>query len=141
MKYYQGKYVVKNPHKYMGDVSNIIYRSSWELKFLNWCDSNPHVVKFSSEETIIPYVSPIDNRPHRYFVDFKIVLSNGKTYLIEIKPASQTVPPVGTKKTKRLIQETTTFLVNQAKWHAAERFAVSRGWEFKVLTEYDLGLK
>ena len=141
MKYYQGKYIVKNPQKYMGDVSNVIYRSSWELKFLNWCDNNPHVVKFSSEETIIPYVSPIDNKPHRYFVDFKIVLSTGKTYLIEIKPASQTVPPVGTKKTKRLIQETATFLVNQAKWHAAERFASSRGWEFKVLTEYDIGLK
>lgn len=141
MKYYQGKYIVKNPQKYMGDVSNVIYRSSWELKFLNWCDNNPHVVKFSSEETIIPYVSPIDNKPHRYFVDFKIVLSTGKTYLIEIKPASQTVPPVGTKKTKRLLQETATFLVNQAKWHAAERFANSRGWEFKVLTEYDIGLK
>jgi hypothetical protein len=141
MKYYQGKYVVKNPHKYMGDISNIIYRSSWELKFLNWCDSNTHVVKFSSEETIIPYISPIDNKPHRYFVDFKIVLSTGKTYLIEIKPSSQTVPPVGTRKTKRLLQETATFLVNQAKWHAAERFAISRGWEFKVLTEYDLGLK
>lgn len=141
MKYYQGKYKVKNPHKYMGDINNIIYRSSWELKFLNWCDSNQHVVKFSSEEVIIPYVSPVDNRPHRYFVDFKIVLSTGKTYLIEIKPACQTVPPTGTKKTKRLLQETATFLVNQAKWDAAEKFAKVRGWEFKVLTEYDIGLK
>lgn len=141
MKYYQGKYKVKNPHKYMGDINNIIYRSSWELKFLNWCDSNQHVVKFSSEEVVIPYVSPVDNRPHRYFVDFKIVLSTGKTYLIEIKPACQTVPPTGTKKTKRLLQETATFLVNQAKWDAAEKFAKVRGWEFKVLTEYDIGLK
>jgi len=141
MKYYQGKYKVKNPQKYVGDVTNVIYRSSWELKFLNWCDNNPHVVKFSSEEIVIPYVSPVDNRPHRYFVDFKIVLSTGKTYLIEIKPASQTVPPTGTRKTKRLLQETATFLVNQAKWHAAERFAKTRGWEFKVLTEYDIGLK
>lgn len=125
----------------MGDINNIIYRSSWELKFLNWCDSNQHVVKFSSEEVVIPYVSPVDNRPHRYFVDFKIVLSTGKTYLIEIKPACQTVPPTGTKKTKRLLQETATFLVNQAKWDAAEKFAKVRGWEFKVLTEYDIGLK
>lgn len=141
MKYYQGKYKVKNPQKYAGDVTNVIYRSSWELKFLNWCDNNPHVLKFSSEEIIIPYVSPIDNRAHRYFVDFKIVLSTGKTYLIEIKPASQTVPPTGTRKTKRLLQETATYLVNQAKWNAAERFAKTRGWEFKVLTEYDIGLK
>ena len=125
----------------MGDPDNIIYRSSWELKFLNWCDANSNVLKFSSEETIIPYVSPVDGRPHRYFVDFKIILSTGKTYLIEIKPAAQTVPPTGTRKTKRLLQETATFLVNQAKWEAAERFAKVRGWEFKVLTEYDLGLK
>lgn len=141
MKYYQGKYKIKNPHKYMGDINNIIYRSSWELKFLNWCDSNQHVIKFSSEEVVIPYISPVDNRPHRYFVDFKIVLSTGKTYLIEIKPAAQTVPPTGKKKTKRLLQETATFLVNQAKWDAAEKFAKIRGWEFKVLTEYDIGLK
>lgn len=141
MKYYQGKYKIKNPHKYMGDINNIIYRSSWELKFLNWCDSNQHVVKFSSEEVIVPYISPVDNRPHRYFVDFKIILSTGKTYLIEIKPAAQTMPPTGKKKTKRLLQETATFLVNQAKWDAAEKFAKVRGWEFKVLTEYDIGLK
>lgn len=141
MRYYQGKYKLKNPHKYMGDIDNIIYRSSWELKFLNWCDANPNVLKFSSEETIVPYVSPVDGRPHRYFVDFRIVLSTGKTYLIEIKPAVQTQPPKGTKKTKRLLQETATFLVNQAKWEAAERFAKTRGWEFKVLTEYDLGIK
>lgn len=141
MKYYQGKYKLKNPAKYMGDPDNIIYRSSWELRFLNWCDANSNVLKFSSEETIVPYVSPVDGRPHRYFVDFKIILSNGKTFLIEIKPAAQTIPPVGTRKTKRLLQETATFLVNQAKWDAAERYAKTRGWEFKVLTEYDLGLK
>lgn len=141
MNYYQGKYKVKNPHKYVGDATNVIYRSSWELKFLNWCDANPNVVKFSSEETIVPYVSPIDSKPHRYFVDFKIVLSTGKTYLIEIKPACQMVPPTGTRKTKRLLQETATFLVNQAKWEAATRFAKARGWEFKVLNEYDIGIK
>lgn len=141
MKYYQGRYKLKNPSKYIGDAENIIYRSSWELKFLNWCDANPNVLKFSSEETIVPYVSPVDGKPHRYFVDFRIILSTGKTYLIEIKPAIQTMPPKGTRKTKRLLQETATFLVNQAKWEAAERFAKSRGWEFKVLTEYDLGLK
>lgn len=138
MKYYQGKYKLKNRNKYVGDADNIIYRSSWELKFLNWCDNNPGVVKFSSEETIVPYVSPVDGRPHRYFVDFKIVTTSGKTFLVEIKPLAQTMPPKGTKKTKRFITETATFLVNQAKWEAATKYAKTRGWEFIVLTEKDL---
>jgi hypothetical protein len=139
--YHKRSFVPVNKEKYKGNWTNIISRSSWETKFMLWCDKNPHVLFWESEETVIPYISPVDNRPHRYFVDFKIVLSTGKTYLIEIKPASQTVPPTGTRKTKRLLQETATFLVNQAKWHAAERFAKTRGWEFKVLTEYDIGLK
>jgi hypothetical protein len=139
--YHKRSFVPINKEKYKGNWTNIISRSSWETKFMLWCDKNPHVLFWESEETVIPYISPVDNRPHRYFVDFKIVLSTGKTYLIEIKPAAQTVPPTGKKKTKRLLQETATFLVNQAKWDAAERFAKARGWEFKVLTEYDIGLK
>jgi len=141
MMYHKRSFVPINKEKYKGNWTNIISRSSWETKFMLWCDKNPHVLFWESEETVIPYISPVDNRPHRYFVDFKIVLSTGKTYLIEIKPAAQTVPPTGKKKTKRLLQETATFLVNQAKWDAAERFAKARGWEFKVLTEYDIGLK
>jgi hypothetical protein len=141
MMYHKRSFVPINKEKYKGNWTNIISRSSWETKFMLWCDKNPHVLFWESEETVIPYISPVDNRQHRYFVDFKIVLSTGKTYLIEIKPACQTVPPTGTKKTKRLLQETATFLVNQAKWDAAEKFAKVRGWEFKVLTEYDIGLK
>ena len=62
MKYLQGKYKVRNEAKYNGDASNVIYRSSWELKFLVWCDNNPNVVSFSSEEIIIPYKSPVDGK-------------------------------------------------------------------------------
>lgn len=142
MKYYQGKYKVKNPHKYVGNIDNIIYRSSWELRFLNWCDSNSGIKFFSSEETIVPYMSPVDNKQHRYFVDFKIVTSAGKTFLVEIKPHVQTLPPVkSSRKTKRFLTEASTFLVNQAKWEYAKRYASARGWEFVVLTEYDIGIK
>lgn len=139
--YHKRKYVPVNPEKYAGDPSNIVMRSSWETKFAIWCDKNPQIVKWSSEETIVPYVSPVDNRVHRYFIDFKIRTVNGKTYLVEIKPKSQTLPPQGSKKTKKFLAEAQTYMVNQAKWDAATRYAVDRNYEFVVLTEYELGLK
>ena len=140
MKYYQGKYKLKNPETYEGDPTNIIYRSSWELRFMLWCDRNPSIIKFSSEETIVPYISPLDGKYHRYFVDFKIKTIKGEVYLVEIKPKSQTLPPQGTKKTKRFLAESATYLTNQAKWEAARRFAADRKWNFIVLTENELGI-
>lgn len=128
------------PDKYVGDPSNIIMRSSWETKFAIWCDKNPQIIRWSSEETIIPYVSPVDGRTHRYFVDFKIQTVNGKTYLVEIKPFKQTLPPESKRKTKRYLEEAATFLVNQAKWEYAKKYAKARNWEFIVITEKELGL-
>ena len=139
--YHKRKYIPLHPEKYVGDPSNIIMRSSWETKFAIWCDRNPQIVKWSSEETIIPYLSPVDGKVHRYFVDFKIKTVNGKTYLVEIKPAVQTQPPQGKRKTKKYLQEAATYLVNQAKWEYAKRYAKARDWEFIVITEYELGLK
>ena len=97
----------------------------------------------SDLETVIPYVSPIDNRYHRYFVDFKIEVRNNngevKTYLIEIKPDHQTRPPNKRGKNKiSYLNEVATWGVNQAKWKAAERYAQDRGWQFMKLTEHDL---
>ena len=143
MKYYQGKFKPRNPQKYVGDITNIIYRSSWELKFLNWCDTNPSILSYSSEETIIPYICATDGRPHRYFPDFKIKVRSKdgsiKTYLVEIKPAGQTVPPkYPGRQTKRYINEAMTYLKNQSKWEAAEVYCKARGIDFLVLTEEHL---
>ena len=145
-KYHQGKYTLRNPEKYEGNPNDVIYRSSWEAKFMHWLDDNKQVTKWSSETTIVPYFSPIDNKYHRYFVDFKMHLVNNqgqtKTYLVEIKPEVQTRPPkTPTRKTARYITEVKTFGVNQAKWHAAEIYAKDRGMEFIILTEYHLGIK
>ena len=144
-KYNQGKYTVKFPEKYAGDPTMIIYRSGWELRFMLWCDSNPSIIKWQSEETIVPYRCATDNKIHRYYLDFKIQVltktGNIKTYLIEIKPHAQTIPPVFKgRQTKRYLAESMTFLKNQSKWKAAEEYAKARGWEFIKLTEYDLGL-
>lgn len=137
------KFIPKNPQKYVGDVNNIILRSSWEKKFAIWADRHPNVVKWFNEEIHIPYLSPVDQRVHRYFPDFGLVVEkNGKQkrYIVEIKPYSQCVPPVGAKKTKRLLTELATYSINQAKWEAARAFCRNKGIEFLVLTENELGV-
>ena len=143
---YKGKYQPSNPKKYKGDPTNIIYRSLWERKFLVYCDSNENILEYSSEELALPYRSPIDNKIHRYFPDFyiKVKESTGqiKKYLIEIKPKKQTIEPIPQKrKTKGYIYEVYEYAKNQAKWKAAQEFCEDRQWEFKVLTEDELGIK
>lgn len=138
-KYYKGKYRPTNPDKYAGDYNAITYRSSWERAVFKWLDHNPSVVKWNSEETVIPYRCKTDNKGHRYFVDVKIVFSNGQTYLIEIKPKKETQPPkAASRKSKRYLTEVMTYVKNTSKWEAANRYCADRGWTFEVWTEDSL---
>ena len=95
---YSGKFIPKNPHKYVGDYTNIIYRSTWEAKVMSWLDKNQDVISWASEELTIPYLSPVDKRMHRYFPDFlvKVRTKDNKlrTMMIEVKPKKQTQEPV-----------------------------------------------
>ena len=143
---YKGKYQPSYPKKYKGDPTNIIYRSLWERKFMVYCDTNPNILEWGSEELALPYRSPLDNRYHRYFPDFyiKVKESSGKIkkMIIEIKPQKQCVEPkVQKRKTKAYIYEVVEYAKNQAKWKAAEEWCLDRGYEFKVLTENELGIK
>lgn len=142
---YKGRYRVNNTHKYRGDFNDVIYRSSWELKFMKWCDTTPSVLEWGSETVIIPYRSPVDNKIHRYFVDFYIKVKNKDNkivkYLIEIKPEKYTKPPsIPKRKTKKFIEEVFQYGTNQAKWKAANEFCEDRNMKFLVLTEQDLGI-
>lgn len=140
---YSGHYTPINKHKYKGDVNKIIYRSSWELKFMKYCDSKDNVLEWGSEEMYIPYISPADGKMHRYFPDFYIRIRNQnnkiKKYLVEVKPKYQTVEPKTQKRvTKQYINEVITYSVNQAKWKAASEFCKDHLWEFIILTENEL---
>ena len=142
---YKGKYYPSYHRKYKGDPTNIIYRSLWERKFMVYCDKNESILEGASEEISIPYRSPIDNRVHRYFPDFymKVKERGGtvKRYVIEVKPAKQTKPPVKPKRqTKGYIREAYEYAKNQAKWKMAREFCADRQWEFKVVTEKELGI-
>lgn len=141
--YKQGFFTPKFPEKYAGDASNIVYRSGWERRVMQSLDDNAAVIRWSSEEVIIPYISPVDNKPHRYFVDFyveaKAADGSIKTMLLEVKPAAQVQPPKQPKKrTRRFISEVMTYGINQAKWEAAVAYCNKKGWEFKIVTENEL---
>ena len=141
--YKQGFFKPKYPKKYIGDPTNIVYRSGWEKRVMQTLDENINVLRWASEEVIIPYVSPIDNRPHRYFPDFYVETKHPdgsiKKMLLEVKPKAQTKPPATPKrKTKRYITEVMTWGVNEAKWKAAEEYCKDKGWEFRIITEAEL---
>ena len=142
---YSGRFVPKNSHKYLGDPTKIFWRSLWERRVMVHLDENPGVIEWSSEEIIIPYLSPIDNRIHRYFPDFFIRVKNKAGLLegiiLEVKPSAQTVPPkVNKRVTKKVIQEVMTYGINEAKWKAATEYCKDRNWTFKLVTEKDLGI-
>lgn len=133
----------QNPKKYSGDVNNIWYRSSWEKRLFEWLDKNENVIEWNSEEVIIPYISPIDGKWHRYFIDCFAKIKNNeekiKSYLIEVKPFVQTQAPVIKKKiTKTYITEVTNWGINSAKWESAKKYCKQRDWKFLILTEKDM---
>lgn len=143
MNYKQGLFKPKFPNKYIGDSSNIVFRSGWERRVMQYLDENTNIVRWASEEIIIPYISPIDNRPHRYYPDFYVEAraadGTTKKMLLEVKPKAQSVPPKApARRTKRYLSEVMTYGVNQAKWEAARDFCIDKGWEFKVITEAEL---
>jgi hypothetical protein len=141
---YSGKYRVKNPAKYKGDYTNVIYRSLWEKYCFKWCDENSNVTEWSSEEVVIPYYYEVDKKYHRYFMDLKIMY-HGKTILVEIKPDRETkVPKFSGVKSKRYISESLTYVKNMNKWQAAKNYAEDRGWTFQIWTEdtlHSMGIK
>src|SRR5574343_576078 len=145
-RFKQGYFSPVNPSKYSGDFP-IIYRSSWERKFMDYCDLNENVLSWASEKVQIPYISPIDNRTHTYNVDFWVVIKTEEKYkkfLVEIKPSSSLKSPKPItgrqteKKVNSYIYEATQFALNKAKFTYADIYAKERGCEFVVLTEKEL---
>jgi hypothetical protein len=125
----------------------------WEVKFFKWCDEHPDTIWWQSEELMVPYMSPLDNKMHRYFPDVIVKMKQRegapKTIMVEIKPYKQTRPPDPRKKnatptgrvSRRYLNEVKTWGVNDAKWKAARRFCHQRGWEFVIMTEKELNIK
>lgn len=144
-EYKQGKFKIKNRNKYKGNPNNIVYRSGWELKFMKFCDMNENIIRWSSEEIVIPYKSPIDGRWHRYFTDFYVRVRTKtneiEEWVVEVKPKQQTKPPsVQKRKTKKYINEVMRWGINEAKWEAADAYCKRKGMKFIILTEKELNI-
>jgi hypothetical protein len=143
-KYRQGYYRLKNVSKYIGDPTKIIFRSSWEYNFCKYCDENERIIKWSSEPVAIPYINPIDNKEHKYYVDFylRVIDDNGNQndFFAEIKPSAQLKKPIlkgkkTFKKIKHYNQAAKSWIINVAKFKAAEAFCKNRGGKFILVTE------
>ena len=144
---YKGKYTPDNPAKYMGDTTNIIYRSMWERRCMKYFDVNPSVLQWASEEISIPYYDSMSKKVRKYFPDFliKVKTANGetKTHLIEVKPSKDLRPPVGGrgKKKSTVLYEMKSYRMNRDKFASARKWCDERGIIFDVWTEKHLKQK
>ena len=136
-RFAQGKFTLKNPDKYVGNKTPT-YRSSWEFAFMKFCDEHPSVNKWASEAIRIPYRNPLSGKQTIYVPDFFIAYSDAKgkqrVELIEVKPENQTVK----EKLGRSKHNQAHWIVNQAKWEAANAYCKQKGIKFRIVTEQDI---
>lgn len=134
-KYHQGRYRPANPQKFEGDLNNIIFRSSWELRCLQFFDNNPSITKVMSEEIKIPYFNPVKRKPANYYPDFYIELTdkngNKRKELLEIKPHAQIQEQTKENTYAKLMRA-----VNYAKWEAAAKWCTERQIVFRLVDEH-----
>lgn len=143
---YKGYFKPRHPEKYVGDLNKIVYRSSWELKLMDFLDVASNVIQWNSEDVVIPYYNPVDGKMHRYFMDFWVRYKTPQGHevrkLIEVKPHAQTQPPRKPLKiTQSYKRAVITYATNQAKWKAARLFCEEKDMIFEIFTEYHLGIK
>jgi hypothetical protein len=140
-RFKQGKYIPKNPEKYLGDINKITYRSSWELKMNQFLDNNVMIINWGSEIISIPYIKPTDGKMHNYFPDYYIeYIDKDGTFhrkIIEIKPHSQT-KKTKARSEKTKLYETIQYAVNMSKWKFCQAFCEKNGLEFEIVTEKEL---
>ena len=138
----QGTFIPMHPEKYVGDVTKIYFRSGWEFKFLQFCDINDNILRYSSEAVQVPYISPIDRKPHRYYIDMFIEMRcrDGEVvkWLIEIKPSKYTKLPNLPKRQTKKSMDTYNYhknmsLVNIEKFKAAKYWSEQMGAKFGIL--------
>lgn len=136
-KFAQGRYVVKNPHKYIGKHVPK-FRSSWELVFMQFLDTNDSILYWSSESLVVKYRHPFTGKITNYIPDFFVVYQNkfGKQVaeVVEIKPKKQSIieSKVASAKDRMIVA------INHAKWAAASAYCKAQGFSFRVITENDI---
>lgn len=122
----------------------IIYRSSLELRFCRFCDEEPKILRWSSEDIKVEYYNPIEAKGKNYYPDYYMKLAKGGEvveYLVEVKPLSQLIKPdqpaYNASKTtiKNYNLKLKVYIVNMAKKLAAESYCKLRGMKYIFVTE------
>jgi TnsA endonuclease N terminal len=136
----RGRFIPRFPEKYMGDPNKIFFRSSWEIRAMKYWDSRPDVLRWNSEEIVIPYLSPKDNRVHEYYPDFYVELLDRdkvlQKYIVEVKPLHESE-----EKFAKSTYSKDALDINNAKWGSAAIYCATRGIKFKTITEKSLFLQ
>ena len=132
-KFSQGKYIIKNPEKYIGK-KQPTYRSSWEFKFMQFCDENPAILQWASEAIHVNYVNPFTRKKTIYVPDFLIIYQdrdgNRHGEVVEIKPSKET-----TMEAAKSARDKAAVALNHCKWQAAAAFCQQNGLKFRVVNE------
>ena len=137
----KGKFKPKNPQKYKGNPTNIIFRSSWERDVMSWLDTKKDVIWWQSEEKCFGYMDETTNKYRRYFPDFIVCFKRDfgeEVRVLEVKPAHQCNPPKLPKsgrKTPTYKKQCIDYIRNQCKWKSMRNICEDRGWNFQVITE------
>lgn len=131
-RYSQGYVDPRTCHKLINNDTPVVYRSSYERKFIIWCETCSSVLRWGSECVCIPYILP-DGSRHKYYPDYYVELSDGSKYIIEIKPSNQTKPPINENAWANR-----EWVKNSCKWRAAQEYCSAKGFEFKIITEHTI---
>jgi len=139
----KGYFVPRNPHKYIGDLNDIVYRSSWEETYMEFLDNNTKIKRWGSEIISIPYIKPTTGRVHKYYPDFYVEYVNRAGNLarevIEVKPLKQIKKPTTRGKSKKTqLFESLTWAINVSKWKSAQLYCDKYGLKFKIMSEKDI---
>jgi hypothetical protein len=159
--YHQGNFIPKNKDKVLklNSQGGIYYRSSWELKIMNWLDLSEKVVKWGAECITIPYqMTHFDNgdvrvKSHNYYPDFYYEVKGNdginKKVIAEVKPKKEfdmvvslqekrlEVPKSSAtvKKLKNFEYDLKMAQKNRDKWNTMIKYCDKKGWDFIVITE------
>jgi len=139
----KGRYFPKNRDKYVGNINNIVYRSSWELSFMKFLDHNPSILNWGSEIIAVPYLKPTTGRIHKYYPDFWVKYKDKAGTIIqeviEVKPEKYTKQPTTVGKNKKTqLYEAVAWAINKAKWKHARLFCDKYGMRWRVVTEREI---
>jgi hypothetical protein len=134
---FRARFIPRFPEKYVGDVGNIWCRSSWEVTVCKFFDSRSDVIRWGSEELVIPYLSPLDSKVHRYFPDFFVEYydkdRNVIREIVEVKPLHESEEAFAKSDRSK-----DALVVNEAKWKSAAIYCEQRGMKFRVITEHSI---